>query len=84
MSETTERRIVAKWKTKGNDWLELYHWPKSGYGYRGNGCGGGIIAETDEEAIVRMEAPRGSEHGWGPAAVLKSDRPSLKRIHPKP
>ncbi len=80
---TDENRIVARWETKGKDWLELYH-RRTGYWYRGNGCGGGLEATNDEDAIRDMEAPRGSEHGWGQAAVLKGDRPSLKRVFTAP
>lgn len=72
-------RIVARWETKGKDWLELVH-RDSGYWYRGNSCGGGIDAADDAEAIGRMEAPWGDRRGVGQVTVLKSDRPSLKRV----
>jgi hypothetical protein len=77
-----EDRLVARWETRGKDWLELIHAPGTccDYWYRGNGCCGGIPATGDEEAIARMEAERGSKLGWGPAAVLKCDRPSLHRV----
>lgn len=75
-------RIIARWETKGKDWLELLHHPAYGYSYRGNGCGGGLHAciTSDADAIAAMEAPRGSVTGWGQADVLKSDRPSLRRV----
>ncbi len=77
------KRIVARWETKGKDFLELSKddYPRS-YGYLGNGCGGGFMADSDEEAIERMEAERNNSKGysWGQVSVLKADRPSVKRV----
>lgn len=67
----TDRRIVAEWRTKGKDFLTLYHdvW---GYSYRGNGCGGNLgQLASDDVAIAHMEA--------NAVATLKSDRVSLRR-----
>jgi hypothetical protein len=79
----SDKRIVARWETKGKDWLELYQY-RSGnlsvWFYSGNGCGGGLNAADDKDAIERMEAPRGDPRGWGQASVLKADRPSLRRV----
>lgn len=82
---------IARWQTKGHDWLELYrdarnYAPDKGrfsYSYKGNGCGGGFVANSDEEAISRMENPWGHPEGAGQAFVLKCDRPSLKRVFPR-
>ncbi len=83
--------LVARWQTKGNDWIELWklteYSPRSGVGYdgvyhyKGKGMGGGIpnTVKTDTEAIAYMERPWG-RGGAGPATVLKTDRPSLKRV----
>lgn len=78
-------RTVARWETRGKDWLELelrmtpsYQDPAdlSGmtfYAYSGNGCGGFLPKfETDGEAIAYMER--------NAVATLRSDRPSLRRI----
>jgi hypothetical protein len=82
-------KSIAFYKTKGNDWLELFdngpmthpdHIGMRDYSYRGNGCGGGFCAPHDVEAISRFEAPWGDKRGVGQVTVLKSDRPSLKRI----
>jgi hypothetical protein len=73
--------LIARWETRGNDWLELYRGATPGdYYYRGNSCGGGVVASNDAEAVAAMEAPWGSRVGQ--ATVLKTDRPSLKRIFP--
>ena len=76
-----EARKVALWRTKGNDFLLLYIFdtPRA-YSYKGNGCGGGFFADNDEDAIRKMELPWGSPEGTGQVTVLKSDRPSVKRV----
>jgi len=82
-------KSIARYETKGNDWLELFdngpatHPDNLGlrdYFYKGNGCGGGFCAADNTEAISRFEAPWGDKRGVGQVTVLKSDRPSLKRI----
>lgn len=92
MPETQYPKSIARWETKGKDWLELYatestmphpHKPEvtvRHYSYKGNGCGGGYYAETDKEAISKMEAPWGDPEGTGQATVLRTDRPSLKQV----
>lgn len=81
-------RIVARWETRGADWLELtsenttMEGPEGAlfeYSYKGNACGGCFWAASDTAAIARMEAPWGDPRGAGAATVLKSDRPSLRR-----
>jgi len=85
--------VIARWETRGKDWLELYRHEgmtmlRSGsdterlpaYGYRGNGCGGGFGATDDADAISRMEAPWGDPRGTGQVTVLKTDRSSLRRV----
>ncbi len=66
--------LIAKWKTKGNDYLELYD-NNTYYSYKGNDCGGilptGIISSS--AAITWMED--------NPVKFLKMDRPSLKRVN---
>ena len=65
---------IARWQTTGHDYLELYRDP-SGYVYRGRGQGGVMPlppTASEDEAIAWMES-----HA---VAVLKSDRPSLRRI----
>lgn len=65
--------VIARWETRGNDWLELYHSRTCGdYYYRGNQCGGGVQADTAEVAIEKMEA--------GQVRVLRADRPSVRRV----
>lgn len=77
---------IAHWQTKGKDYLDLFNngpalaGKGNDYFYSGNGCGGGFTALSDEEAISRMEAPWGDPRGTGQVTVLKSDRPSLKRV----
>lgn len=83
-------RIVARWETRGKDFLQLSAGTlrttdEAGnvlvdYSYSGNACGGGFWAQSDEEAIARMESPWGAPCGVGQVTVLKSDRASLKRI----
>lgn len=69
----TENRIVARWETRGHDFLELYEYPFGGYGYSGKGCGGSLGALPDDQtAITHMER--------NAVRVLKSDRPSLRRV----
>lgn len=92
---TPEKTIVARWETRGKDFLELYRTNLTtedidadgnhrgflqDYSYRGNGCGGGFFAKDDKDAISRMEAPWGDPQGVGQVTVLKSDRPSLRRV----
>jgi hypothetical protein len=75
-------RLIASWKTKGKDYINLYFNEDNGlkyYHYEGNGCGGALPKlENDDKAIEWMEEPWGK--GAGPVTVLKSDRPSLKRV----
>ena len=79
-------KIIARWETKGNDFLELRRvdLEKVGisYFYRGNGCGGGLpgTIKTDAGAIAWMDNPWGHKDGTGACTVLRSDRPSLKRV----
>jgi len=70
--------VVARWETKGNDWLEL-HRDASGYTYAGRDCGGVLPSmASDAEAIAWMERDWG--RGAGPVTVLRSDRRSLRRV----
>lgn len=80
MSENTDR-LVARWETSGNDWIELRQ-SSFDYYYRGNRCGGFAADKTatDAEAIAAMERPWGSLGGAGQVTVLKTDRPSLRRV----
>jgi hypothetical protein len=75
-------RIVARWETRGKDYLELTKDEGRGrwYSYKGNGCGGGFEADSDAAAIQRMENPWGHPDGTGQVTVLKTDRPSLRRV----
>ena len=75
-SATSDRPLVARWETRGNDWLELSGDARiaGAYWYRGNGCGGGFDAANDEAAIAHMQAPNGQ------VSVLRRDRPSLHRV----
>ena len=77
-----EDRLVARWETKGKDWLELLVTPSGYYHYRGNGCGGGPdrTVTNDAAAVAYMTAPWGAVGGTGQVTVLQSDRPSLKRV----
>ena len=64
--------LIAKWATRGKDYLELYKGNTlRDYYYKGNGCGGGFYADTNEAAILRIE---NDQVKW-----LKMYRPSLKR-----
>lgn len=85
----SDNRIIARWETRGKDWLELrsngpsMHPDNKGmcdYSYRGNGCGGGFACKDDADAISRMEAPWGDPRGTGQVTVLKTDRSSLRRV----
>jgi hypothetical protein len=75
-SASADRPLVARWETRGNDWLELTGWTghPGCYWYSGNGCGGGFDAANDEAAIAVMQGKNGQ------ATVLKLDRPSLRRV----
>lgn len=80
-TQSPPETVIARWQTKGNDYLELKRGEtEDSYWYKGNGCFGGFYAKTDSEAIERMEAPWGDPRGAGQCTVLKSDRPSLKRV----
>jgi hypothetical protein len=64
---------VCRWKTTGKDWLDLVQYEDGTYAYHGNYCGGVLPAMPDlESAVEYME-----NHA---VAVLRSDRPSLKRV----
>jgi len=83
--------LIARWQTKGKDWVELWKYtdytPREGQGYdgvyyyKGKGMGGGLpnTVRTDAEAVAYMERPWG-RGGAGQAFILKLDRPSLKRV----
>lgn len=76
---SSRQRSVARWQTRGNDWLELFESESEdgtlSYSYNGNGQMG-VLAATDlASAIAFMEA--------NAVAVLKSDRPTLKRVEAK-
>lgn len=73
--------VIAHWETRGNDFLTLSRTAHKQYSYRGNGCGGCFVAESDSAAIDRMNAPWGSKDGAGAVTVLQSDRPSLRRAY---
>jgi hypothetical protein len=81
---SSEDVSLARWETRGKDWLELFKYKSDKHGtvyhYRGNGCGGGVTASTDEEAIAAMENPWGHPNGTGQVTVLKTDRPSVRRV----
>lgn len=78
---STQEKPVARWETRGKDWLELTKGEKPNtYWYRGNGCMGGFDAPSDVAAIQRMESPWGHPQGTGQVTVLKTDRPSLRRV----
>jgi len=81
--EITEKatNVVARWETKGKDWLELTRGEnKPTYWYHGNRCGGGFDAIDDNDAIRKIQLPWGHSEGTGQVTVIKSDRPSLKRV----
>lgn len=77
---------IARWETQGNNYLDLLqHNFKNPegliyYSYKGNGCGGGFFASSNEDAIARMEAPWGDPKGAGQATILKTGRKNIKRI----
>ena len=81
-----DRRVVARWQTRGKDFLELYASQSEQfgtvYGYTGNFCGGGLplTIKTDEAAITWMDNPWGHPDGTGQCTVLRSDRKSLRRV----
>lgn len=73
------KRIVARWQTRGKDWLELYH-DGAGYSYSGKSCGGTLGAQPDDTAAIAwMERPWGL-FGAGPVTVHKADKPTMKRV----
>ena len=52
----------------------------TGYSYVGTNCGGGLPEmSSDDSAIEYMERPWG-QFGAGPATVMATDNPSLKRV----
>lgn len=72
------KRLVARWQTKGNDYLNLFA-STTGYYYEGKDCGGNLpTLPNDDAAIAWMERPWNG--GAGPVTVLKTDRPSLQRV----
>lgn len=67
------KKVIATWRTSGKDFLILYLHMDGVYSYSGNCCGGVLpTLGNDEEAIEYM-----GEHA---VTVLRSDKPSLKRI----
>ena len=53
-----EKRIVARWESRGRaHWVELYH-GEFGYSYRRDGAGGSFSADNDDEAIHHIEMTR--------------------------
>ncbi len=86
IKKISEEKSIARWETRGKDFLELFQsgYEKDGkldFFYRGNGCGGGFFADSPEQAIEMMEAPRGNgKYPWGQVDVLKCDRPSVRRV----
>jgi len=83
IAKVAKERVLARWETRGQDWLELVRTMTDGkpsFFYRGNGCGGGIEADSFEDAVVRMEAPWGDDKGVGPCTVLRTDRSTLRRV----
>lgn len=74
-------RIVARWETRGKDFLCLQE-ENGSYFYNGYGCGGtlGNAVKDDATAIATMQAPWGDPHGVGAVTALKEDRKSLKRV----
>lgn len=74
------KRNVARWEVKGGkDFLQLQE-ENGHYTYTGPTSGGSLPAlPNDEAAIAYMERPWGNG-GAGPVTVLKSDRPSTKRV----
>ena len=86
ITKTSEEKSIARWETRGKDFLELFQsgYEKDGkldFSYRGNGCCGGFWADSAEQAIEMMEAPRNNgKYPWGQVDVLKCDRPSVRRV----
>ena len=72
------KRTVARWEVRGGKRFIVLYQEFGYYFYRGDGVMGSIGGVmTDEEAIAWMERP------WpqaGPATVLKTDFPSLRRV----
>lgn len=78
-------KLIARWESRGGKhWVNLYFNPefKLANGsvvvdahYRGNGCGGGIQANTAEDAIIKMEA-RIAAGGFQPDAA----KTPMKRV----
>ena len=65
-------RSIARWDTRGKDYLELFSDDRGGYDYKGHQMMGYLgRIDSDEAAIRRMEE--------GAVRVLRGDRPSLKR-----
>lgn len=76
-------KTIASWEVKGGkDYLNLCKTDYDIYFYQGLTCGG-VLPQSitdDNLAIEWMENPWGHKLGAGPVTVLKSDRPSLKRV----
>jgi preprotein translocase subunit YajC len=73
--------VVARWETRGNDWIELYK-DQDGYWFDSTGVhmGGRHQFPSDEAAIAWMESDEIGETGYSPLATLKMDRPSVRRV----
>lgn len=72
------KRVIARWETKGKDFLELYS-DGNGYLYDGKGEFGVLGAFIDDQAAIeRMTNDWGPN--VGPVTVLRADRPSLRRV----
>ena len=75
-------RVVARWETKGKDFLCLQQDDDGTYFYTGNGCGGTLDDKVtdDATAIAAMEFPWGHTKGVGAVTALREDRKSLNRV----
>ncbi len=63
--------LVARWQSRGGKYsVELYHNGSFDYSYTGSGVGGGMEADSAEEAISRMER------------MSVTDQPSANRHSP--
>lgn len=65
-------REVARWEGRGRDYLSLLSPRRGEYSYHGVGLGGVLYANSDQEAVARLEA--------GTVAALRADRPSVRRV----
>lgn len=56
MTELADHRMVARWESRtGRWWATLHHYGERAYGYGGDGCGGVLYADSDDDAVSQVQ-----------------------------